>query len=158
MRPKRCGLAALTAACLASLGATIAMASPSDSLGDREVREELITQASDRCVGYKGAYADVLQGLDISLARSVLDHHVLVCPDPALDAASAVVWYGNHRAITWNPKLPQSRNVLDHMIRRMAKADDFPDKIEVFDVHDALVTGQLVPAFTTRCVDRKDCG
>ncbi len=149
-------LRVLAGICLALLPLP-SMASPSDSLGDREVHETLVTQASDRCQGYKGAYAGPLQGMDVSLGRSILDHHVLVCPDPSLNQALAVVWYGNHRAITWNPALPGSDAVLTQVIRRMAREDDFSSGIDAYDAKGELAKGQLVPAFTVRCVGVKDC-
>lgn len=121
------------------------------------MHETLVTHASNRCESYKGAYAGPLQGMDVSLARSVLDHHVLVCPDPSLDKVLAVVWYGNHRAITWNPGLPGSDAVLTQVIRRMTRADDFSNGIDAFDAKGDLVKGQLVPAFTTRCMGVKEC-
>lgn len=133
------------------------VAAPSDGLGDREVHEKLVTQASDRCEGYKGAYASPLQGMDVSLARSVLDHRVLVCPDPGMGQSLAVVWYGNHRTITWNPELAGGDSVLSQVIRRMAREDDFSDGIDAYDAAGRLVKGQLVPAFATRCVGTKDC-
>ncbi len=132
-------------------------ASPSDSLGDREVRDKLVSQASDRCHGYRGEYAGPLQGMDVSLGRSILDHHVLICPDPSLDPALAVVWYGNHRAMTWNPAVTGSDGVLNQVIRSMAHADDFSDRIDAYDAQGRIVKGQLVPAFTMRCTDVKDC-
>lgn len=147
----------LPAAFVLLLLAMPAFAGPSDGLGDREVHETLVSHASDRCQGYQGAYAGPLQGMDVSLGRSVLDHHVLVCPDPGLDKALAVVWYGNHRAITWNPTLDGSGAVLDQVIRRMARADDFSGGIDAYDAKGELVKGQLVPAFTTRCVGVKEC-
>lgn len=134
-----------------------AAASPSNGLGDREVKELLLKQSSDRCHVFKDSYGATVQGMDVSLARSVLDHNVLMCPDPALDAAFAVVWYGNHRAITWNPDKPGSAAVLSQVIRHMAQTGDFSDDLQVFDGHGAIVKGQIVPAFTTRCVSQKDC-
>ena len=153
---RRRRLGALAGFCFALLSAR-SVAAPSDGLGDREVHEKLVTQASDRCEGYKGAYAGPLQGMDVSLARSVLDHHVLVCPDSGLGQTLAVVWYGNHRAITWNPGLAGSDSVLSQIIRRMARQDDFPNRIDAYDADGGLVKGQLVPAFTTRCVGTKEC-
>ena len=100
--------------------------SPSDSLGDHEVHDRLVNQASDRCHGYQVAYADPLQAMNVALARSILDHHVLICPDPSLDPALAVVWYGNHRAVTWNPAVAGSDGVLNDVIRSIAHADDSP--------------------------------
>ena len=147
----------LVAAAWVALLAGQASASPSDSLGDHEVHDKLVSQASDRCHGYKGAYAEPLQRMDVSLARSILDHHVLVCPDPSMDSALAVVWYGNHRAITWNPGVTGSDGVLNQVIRTMAHADDFSDGIDAYDAQGKIVKGQLVPAFTTRCTDVKDC-
>ena len=152
----RTGLGLVAALCLAAFCGQ-AGASPSDSLGDREVHDKLVSQASDRCQGYKGDYAGPLQGMDVSLGRSILDHHVLVCPDPSLDPALAVVWYGNHRAITWNPAVAGSGSVLNQVIRRMAHTDDFSDGIDAYDTQGRIVKGQLVPAFTTRCTDVKDC-
>ncbi len=146
----------MAAVCVALLSGQ-AGASPSDSLGEREVHDKLVSQASDRCNGYKGMYAGPLQGMDVSLARSILDHHVLVCPDPSLDPALAVVWYGNHRAITWNPAVAGSEGVLNQVIRAMAHADDFPDGMDAYDVQGKIAKGQLVPAFTTRCTDVADC-
>lgn len=153
----RDGVRLLAGLCLALLGVMPALAGPSDGLGDREVHEKLVTQASNRCEGYKGAYAGPLQRMDVSLARSVLDHHVLVCPDPGLDQALAVVWYGNHRAVTWNPGLAGSNAVLDQVVRRMVRADDFSDGVDAYDAKGALVKGQLVPAFTIRCIGVKEC-
>lgn len=151
--------AVLYGALLLMVGGTQAVArdSPSDGMGDRDVHALLLTHASDRCRGYKGAFADTLARLDVSLARQLLDHHVLACPDPALDSSLAVVWYGNHRAITWNPNDAEAPAVLDKVVRRMAKADDFSDELQAFDRHGTLVTGQLLPAFETRCTDEKDC-
>ena len=154
IRRRGCGF--LAGLCFALLSAR-SIAAPSDGLGDREVHEKLVTQASDRCEGYKGAYAGPLQGMDVSLARNVLDHHVLVCPDPGLEQPLAVVWYGNHRAITWNPGLAGSDSVLTQVIRRMARDDDFSSGIDAYDAAGGLVKGQLVPVFTTRCVGVKEC-
>ena len=152
----RYGLGLVAALCLTVFyGPT--KASPSDSLGDREVHDKLVSQASNRCHDYKGAYAGPLQGMDVSLARSILDHHVLICPDPSLNPALAVVWYGNYRAITWNPAVAGSGGVLDQVIRTMAHADDFSDGIDAYDAQGRVMKGQLVPAFTTRCTDVKDC-
>ncbi len=153
---RRRSFGALAGACLALLSAH-SIAAPSDGLGDREVHEKLVTQASDRCESYKGAYAGPLQGMDVSLGRSVLDHHVLVCPDPGLSQPLAVVWYGNHRAITWNPGLAGSDSVLSQVIRRMTRDDDFSNGIDAYDAGGGLVKGQLVPAFATRCIGMKEC-
>ena len=153
---RRSRLALVAAVGVALLGGQ-AGASPSDSLSDHDVHDKLVSQASDRCHGYKGAYAEPLQGMDVSLARSVLDHHVLICPDPTLDPALAVVWYGNHRAITWNPAVAGSDGVLNQVIRNMAHTDDFSDGIDAYDAQGKIVKGQLLPAFTTRCTDVKDC-
>lgn len=121
------------------------------------MHDKLVSLASDWCQRYKGVYAGLLQGMDVSLARNILDHHVLICPDPSLDPALAVVWYGHHRAMTWNPTVAGSDGILSQVIRSMAHADDYSSNIDAYDAQGKLVQGQVVPAFTTRCNDEKAC-
>ncbi len=151
------GVPALACLLLLPAGRAGTQASATDDLGDRQVREILVQRASDRCPGYKGAYAGTLQTLDISLERNLLSHHVVACPDARLDPSLAVVWYGNHRAITWNPNNSKSGAALDKVVRRMVKQDDFSNDLQAFDGNGTVVKGQLLPAFETRCATQKEC-
>ena len=141
----------------ASFGAAAAFAAPSDGMADREVNEALVAQASSSCPGYKADYAEPLQKLDVGIGRSLLNHHILVCPAPALDAHFAVVWYGNHSVFTWNPELKESPAVLTQVLDKMTRADSFPEELWIYDPNGQELKNQLAPGFRSKCGDYRIC-
>ncbi len=141
----------------ASSGCAAAIAAPSDGMADREVNEALVAQASASCPGYKADYAEPLQKLDVGIGRSLINHHILVCPAPALDAHFAVVWYGNHSVFTWNPGLKESPAVLTQVLDKMSRADSFPEELWIYDPNGQERKNQLAPAFRSKCGDYRIC-
>ena len=131
-----------------------AMAQSSDSMGDKEVYKAVLDQSSNTCKDYSGAKAEPdIRKIPINVLRPVYEHQILLCPNTKLaDAEGSVIWYGNHKAMIWNPETSGAADTMNKKLGEMAHDDSYPSGIEVWTAKGDQVKGGLVPAFDVSCM------
>jgi hypothetical protein len=145
-------------AAVLSLG--LACAAHAASPAEQRDYDVLINQSANTCMNYVGkTAAPAIRSLKIEIVRVLIDRHVLLCPDSTLPEGQDAIWYGNHRAMVWNPSASGAADKVRAVLDTMTRDDAFPSGIRVWNTKGDEVKNQTVPAFRVNCVSAsaRDC-
>jgi hypothetical protein len=145
-------------ACLAT--ATLFDSALAISPAEQREYDAFINQAANTCANYPGkSGALAIESLKIEIIRGLQGRRVLLCPDSKLSSDAPTVWYGNHRAMAWNPAVPGSTDKVRAVLDRMTRDDVYPNEIRVWDAGGKELENRVVPQFKVNCVGStlRDC-
>jgi hypothetical protein len=138
---------------LAALVAGVSLSLPAragiDSLPDSQVVENAVEQAANNCDNYSGVKAkpDIVK-IPIFALRMAAQRNVIICPNITMsEKGPAVIWYGNHKAMVWNPNIDGAASVMDDQLVTMGKNDTYPSSIITWDAKGQEMKNQTVPMF-----------
>jgi hypothetical protein len=115
---------------------------------EQRTYDSLIERSANVCVNYVGKEAKpAIQSLKIEIARVLVDRNVLLCPDAKLPAGQDAVWYGEHRAMAWNPGVPGATELVRKQLDAMTRDDAFLAELRVWNAKGEELKNQLVPQF-----------
>lgn len=136
-----------------ALGITAMVAVPFEANAlEVEDYDSLVEQAANTCMHYVGKTGEpALRSTKIEIVQVVLKRNVLLCPDSTLPKDTPVIWYGNHKAMVWNPEIKGATQRAHALLDSMTRDDSFPPTLKIWDVSGKEVKGALVPEFRVNC-------
>jgi len=123
-------------------------AAQADTPTDTQLLTTTQTQSSLACPDYTPDRANPgIAAVPVAALRTLAKHHFLLCPDPRLKDDMAVLWYPKPGVFTWKPNDPAILKTLTEIVDRIARLDDFPETITVWDAADEELSTQIAPDF-----------
>jgi hypothetical protein len=120
-----------------------------DTLTDAQVLTAAQTQASLACPDYTPERGNPgVAAIPVAALRILAKHEVVLCPDTRLKDDAAIVWYPKLGVFTWKPGDPAILKTLAEIVDRIARLDDFPGNLIVWDALDEELNIQNAPEFT----------
>jgi hypothetical protein len=139
----------LAALALSALLAAMITAPPqADSATDAQVVEAAQAQASLGCPDYTPERGNPgIAAVPVAALRTLGRHHFLLCPDSRIKGEMAVIWYPKVGVFAWNPGDIAVPKTLAEIVDRVARLEDFPESVTVWDAMDEELSNQGAPEF-----------
>jgi hypothetical protein len=127
---------------------TITALAQADAPSDAQVLEGAQTQASLGCPDYTAERGNPgIAVVPVAALRTLARHHFLLCPDSRIKGEMAVIWYPKVGVFAWSPGDPAVLKTLAEIVDRVARLDDFPESVTVWDAADEELGSQGAPDF-----------
>jgi hypothetical protein len=108
-----------------------------DAPTEAQVVEAAQAQASAACPEYTVERGNAgIAAVPVAALRVLARHRVVLCPDGRIKGEMAVIWYPKVGVFAWTPGDPAVVKTLAEIVDRIARLDDFPEAITVWDAMD----------------------
>jgi hypothetical protein len=115
---------------------------------DAQVVAAAEAQAGLACPDYSPERGDPgIAAVPVSALKTLAGHHFVLCPDVQIKGEMAVVWYPAVGVFAWRAGDATVVKTLAEIVDRIARLDDFPEGVTVWDSADEELGSDGVPEF-----------
>ncbi len=109
----------------------LALAASTAQATEAETRDALYELSAKHCIYHsKATVQPAVQALTAETLQILPKRQIVFCPNPKLGSNLAVVWYGEHKSIVWNPEVQGAVELLAKKLDEMSRNDQFPPGVE----------------------------